>query len=209
MWCAPSRRRNCHARMTALSDASDPQADLLGSINRIYGVPGRVEPAGITRHLRLYHGLRRGRGQRDASNKPPIAAAPLPGGGPARCLPWPWRLQARQRRGDDGELPEDYRLRHPIAIQEADRSVVVFVGHGRGGLSAQQRADVICLAQTWLGEGTGGIRVDVPVNTPNARTAEDSFRKSRRRLPLPACRRAQSSASIAPGSPAHGGDRLN
>ena len=24
---------------------SDPQADLLGSINRIYGVPGRVEPA--------------------------------------------------------------------------------------------------------------------------------------------------------------------
>ena len=24
--------------------ASDPQADLLGSINRIYGVPGRVEP---------------------------------------------------------------------------------------------------------------------------------------------------------------------
>jgi pilus assembly protein CpaC len=27
------------------ADASDPQADLLGSINRIYGVPGRVEPA--------------------------------------------------------------------------------------------------------------------------------------------------------------------
>lgn len=30
--------------------ASDPQSDLLGSINRIYGVPGRVEPA------RGYHG---------------------------------------------------------------------------------------------------------------------------------------------------------
>jgi len=27
------------------SAASDPQADLLGSINRIYGVPGRVGPA--------------------------------------------------------------------------------------------------------------------------------------------------------------------
>ncbi len=25
--------------------ASDPQADLLGSINRIYGVPGRPEPS--------------------------------------------------------------------------------------------------------------------------------------------------------------------
>ncbi|GAB1717997.1 MAG: type II and III secretion system protein [Nitrobacter sp.] len=27
------------------TDASDPQSDLLGSINRIYGAPGRVEPA--------------------------------------------------------------------------------------------------------------------------------------------------------------------
>jgi pilus assembly protein CpaC len=27
------------------ASASDPQADLLGSINRIYGVPGRIEPA--------------------------------------------------------------------------------------------------------------------------------------------------------------------
>ena len=27
------------------ANAADPQADLLGSINRIYGVPGRVEPA--------------------------------------------------------------------------------------------------------------------------------------------------------------------
>jgi pilus assembly protein CpaC len=27
------------------ADASDPQSDLLGSITRIYGAPGRVEPA--------------------------------------------------------------------------------------------------------------------------------------------------------------------
>src|SRR6185312_7153370 len=44
-------------------------------------------------------------------------------------------------------VPDDYRLRHPIAIQEADRSIVVFVGRGRGGLSASQRADVMGLAQ--------------------------------------------------------------
>jgi pilus assembly protein CpaD len=74
-------------------------------------------------------------------------------------------------------IPEDYRLRHPIAIQEADRSVVVFVGHARGGLSASQRADVIDLAQTWLREGTGAISADVPVDTPNARAAADSFRE--------------------------------
>src|ERR1700751_3151456 len=52
-------------------------------------------------------------------------------------------------------IPEDYRLRHPIAIQEADRSVVIFVGHSRGGLSAEERADVMGLAQTWLQEGAG------------------------------------------------------
>src|SRR6267378_2712128 len=74
-------------------------------------------------------------------------------------------------------VPNDYRQRHPIAIQEADRSVVIFVGHARGGLSASQRADVIGLAQIWLREGTGAINADVPVDTPNARAAADSFRE--------------------------------
>jgi pilus assembly protein CpaD len=74
-------------------------------------------------------------------------------------------------------IPDDYRLRHPIAIQEADQSVVILVARGRGGLSASQRADVIGLAQTWLHEGTGAINADVPVDTPNARTAADSMRE--------------------------------
>jgi pilus assembly protein CpaD len=74
-------------------------------------------------------------------------------------------------------IPDDYRLRHPIAIQEADQSVVIFVGHARGGLSASQRADVMGLAQTWLREGTGPISADVPIDTPNARAAADSLRE--------------------------------
>jgi pilus assembly protein CpaD len=74
-------------------------------------------------------------------------------------------------------FPNDYRLRHPIAIQEADRSVVVFVGHARGGLSASQRADVMGLAQAWLHEGTGAIKADLPVDTPNAQAAADSMRE--------------------------------
>src|SRR5829696_6714144 len=73
--------------------------------------------------------------------------------------------------------PDDYRLRHPIAVQETDRSIVVFVGRGRGGLSASQRADVMYLGQTWMREGTGVISIDVPVSTPNARAAEDSLRE--------------------------------
>jgi pilus assembly protein CpaD len=74
-------------------------------------------------------------------------------------------------------VPDDYRLRHPIAVQEADQSIVIFVGHARGGLSAPQRADVMGLAQTWLREGTGAIKADVPVDTPNARAAADSIRE--------------------------------
>jgi pilus assembly protein CpaD len=74
-------------------------------------------------------------------------------------------------------VPDDYRLRHPIAIQEANRSIVIFVGQARGGLSAEQRADVMGLGQVWLHEGTGAITVDVPVDTPNARAAADSFRE--------------------------------
>ncbi|MGA7805144.1 CpaD family pilus assembly protein [Bradyrhizobium sp.] len=74
-------------------------------------------------------------------------------------------------------IPEDYRLRHPIAIEEANHSIVVFVGQGRGGLSAPERADVVELAHSWSHEGTGAITADVPVDTPNARAAADAFRE--------------------------------
>jgi len=74
-------------------------------------------------------------------------------------------------------IPDDYRLRHPIAIEEANRSVVIFVGRARGGLSDSQRADVLGLAQVWVREGTGAIVADVPVDTPNAQAAASSFRE--------------------------------
>ena len=74
-------------------------------------------------------------------------------------------------------IPDDYRLRHPIAVQEAPDSLVVFVGQGRGGLTAEQRAEVMALAQSWLRQGTGAISADVPTGTPNARAAGDSMRE--------------------------------
>jgi pilus assembly protein CpaD len=74
-------------------------------------------------------------------------------------------------------IPDDYRHRHPIAIEEADRSVVIFVGKARGGLSASQRADVMGLAQIWVREGTGAVVADVPVGTPNARAAAAAFQE--------------------------------
>ena len=91
-------------------------------------------------------------------------------------------LGACTHTGDEvttASIPDDYRQRHPIAIQEANQSVVIFVGHARGGLSASQRADVIGMAQTWRREATGPIIADVPVNTSNAAAAADAFRDVR------------------------------
>jgi len=79
-------------------------------------------------------------------------------------------------------VPTDYRQRHPIAVQEANHSIVVFVGAGRGGLSAPQRADVEGFGRTWLREGTGTLVIDVPVNTPNARAAASAAHEIRGRL---------------------------
>ncbi len=76
-----------------------------------------------------------------------------------------------------GSIPNDYRQRHPIVIQEANRSTDVFVGRGRGGLTTAQRSDIAGLAETWLREGTGGIIIDMPVNTPKARVTRDSLRE--------------------------------
>ena len=73
--------------------------------------------------------------------------------------------------------PDDYRLRHPIAVEEANHSIVIFVGQARGGLSASQRADVIGLARAWRRESTGAVVADVPVDTANARAAAATFRE--------------------------------
>ena len=80
---------------------------------------------------------------------------------------------------ETASIPNDYRFRHPIVLREADHGIDIFVGNGRGGLSAIQRADVAGVAHSWMQEGTGTIIIDVPVNTPNARTAADAYHEVR------------------------------
>ncbi len=75
-------------------------------------------------------------------------------------------------------IPADYRQRHPITIKETDHTVEVFVGSGRGGLNAYQRADVLAFAQNWKREATGGIIIDQPSGTPNERAAEEAVREA-------------------------------
>ncbi|MEI9804694.1 MAG: CpaD family pilus assembly protein [Pseudolabrys sp.] len=86
------------------------------------------------------------------------------------------------------EYPTDYRLRHPITLKEGDRTVEVFVGRNRGGLTPTQRADVLSFAQLWRREATSGIIIDVPKGGPSEHAADDSLRE----IPLypsppPAC----------------------
>ena len=75
------------------------------------------------------------------------------------------------------EYPNDYRVRHPITLKEGERTVEVFVGRNRGGLTPVQRADVLSFAQLWRREATGGIIVDVPQGGPSDQAAADSMRE--------------------------------
>ena len=73
--------------------------------------------------------------------------------------------------------PADYRARHPISLQEGERTVEIFLSRNRGGLTAAQRADVLAFAQQWRREASGGIIIDVPWGGPTDRAAVDSMRE--------------------------------
>src|SRR5690242_16687214 len=68
-----------------------------------------------------------------------------------------------------GGIPNDYQKRHPISITQGKKTLVVFVGAGRGGLSPEQRAEVLAFAQNWKRDATGGITIDRPVGGANQR----------------------------------------
>jgi pilus assembly protein CpaD len=72
-------------------------------------------------------------------------------------------------------MPTDYRQRHPITLQEGNRTVEMFVGNTRGGLTPTQRAEVLAFAHVWKREATGGVLIDVPAGTPNERAAAESL----------------------------------
>jgi len=76
-----------------------------------------------------------------------------------------------------GDVPRDLRQRHPITLQEGDRTVQVFVGANRGGLTPAQRADVLAFAAVWKRDATGGVVIELPTGVPNERAAADSMRE--------------------------------
>jgi pilus assembly protein CpaD len=76
-------------------------------------------------------------------------------------------------------IPSDYRLRHPIAVREGPQVLNVFIGDNRGGLTPTQRAEVTALVSTWRREATGGIVIEVPSGTSNARAAHSALHEVR------------------------------
>jgi pilus assembly protein CpaD len=82
-----------------------------------------------------------------------------------------------QRVAQQEVYPNDYRERHPITLKERDRTVEIFLGRNRGGLTAGQRADVLSFAQLWRSESTSGIIVDVPRGGLIDHAAADSMRE--------------------------------
>ena len=77
------------------------------------------------------------------------------------------------------DYPEDIRQRHPISLREGNRTLELFVGVNRGGLSPAQQADLAAFAHTWRRESTGGILIDIPEGTPNAHAAHDAVQEVR------------------------------
>jgi pilus assembly protein CpaD len=82
-------------------------------------------------------------------------------------------------RGVVGVVPSDIRQRHPIAVKEGVHTIVLFVGSKRGGLTGEQRADVLAFANRWRREATGGIVIELPSGTKNEIAAANAVHEVR------------------------------
>jgi pilus assembly protein CpaD len=89
------------------------------------------------------------------------------------------------------DVPTDYRMRHPITMTEGDHTLQVFMGSNRGTLTATQRAEVLAFAQSWRQEATGGVIIDLPRGSSNARSSADALHEIQ-------------SILVASGVPPHG-----
>jgi pilus assembly protein CpaD len=75
------------------------------------------------------------------------------------------------------DVPYDYRLRHPITVTEAERTLQIVIGANRSELTAEQRADLVAFAQNWKQEATGGVLIDLPTGTVNEAAAAGALRE--------------------------------
>jgi pilus assembly protein CpaD len=79
----------------------------------------------------------------------------------------------------ENAYPNDYRQRHPIVLRDGTQAVEVLLSRNRGGLTPNQRADVLSFAQAWRHEAGSGIIVELPRSGSNDRAVADSVREIR------------------------------
>src|SRR5216683_6721483 len=186
MWFGRLPRRSCRAPMTGLRPRRIPNRHCWPRSTGSTALPPASNPLGSTTATLVSSLTETGRlwpmrdGDRTMTNRTPV--------GRYRTLRLLGTLAGlsvvlgacNYTTGEvvTASVPNDYRQRHPIAITETNRSVVIFVGQTRGGLTVPQRSDVMGLARTWVSEGTGAIVADVPVDTANARAAAAAFREA-------------------------------
>jgi pilus assembly protein CpaD len=70
--------------------------------------------------------------------------------------------------------PYDHKQRHPITLQEGVRTVELFVGRKRSGLTPSQRFTVGSFAQNWHRDAAGGIEIRIPAGTAGDRAATET-----------------------------------
>jgi len=78
-----------------------------------------------------------------------------------------------------GTVPSDYRDRHPIQINEGSRSVQMFIGSGRTGLTAEQRALAGGFASQWRRNGSGPMTIELPAGVANEISSGRTVRELR------------------------------
>jgi pilus assembly protein CpaD len=95
-----------------------------------------------------------------------VAAVVLAGGWLAGCK--------TTETADTIAYPYDYKQRHPITLHEGTRTVELFVGRRRSGLTPNQRHNVDAFAQSWHRDAAGGIEIRVPSGAGNDRAAAET-----------------------------------
>lgn len=110
--------------------------------------------------------VRTGIAQRLASTGTALRAAVIVGCAAAVC-----GCNTDQQITGAPAVPSDYRLRHPISITEKARTLELFLGSNRGSLTPVQRAQLLEFAESWRGEATGGVLIDLPAGSSNGRSS--------------------------------------
>lgn len=93
----------------------------------------------------------------------------------AACALWVCACNTDQEATSAPDVPTDYRLRHPITLQESSRSLALFIGSNRGELNPTQRAQVLSFGLGWKRGATGGMVVERPIGASNEQAAADAM----------------------------------